>query len=228
MHPSLVKHYAGPFDAMTDERWNAITGIFPSNPRYLTLLMRRTLPTDQGGSGIPAAVALAPSALLSSLKTITPLLQLFSPIVYAHFMETLQSTDPLGANIAFAAVKEVHDWILRQPIDGTHGAYHLPPTAIPGSVKTMLTAKQRYSSHTLAKNLHKHTKLRILQQYKRYPQLYREDIVQLLSQSSQGAAAWLTLPPSVMCILEAPSEQVNPVVGHSLPNMGWGYSPLPN
>ena len=76
-------------------------------------------------------------------------------------------------------------------------------------VKAMLTAKQRYSSHTLAKNLHKHTKLQIAQQYtyKLHPQLYRKDIVQLLSQSSQGAAAWLTLPPSVMCILEAPSEQ---------------------
>jgi hypothetical protein len=68
---------------------------------------------------------LAPSALLSSLKTIGPLLQLFSPIVYAHFMETLQSTDPLGANLAFTSVKEVHDWILRQPVDGTQGAYLL-------------------------------------------------------------------------------------------------------
>ena len=52
MYPSLLSDYVDPFDTATDAQWRRITGLSAADPRYPTLLARRTLPTSKGGSGI--------------------------------------------------------------------------------------------------------------------------------------------------------------------------------
>ena len=210
MHPDLLPHYTTPFDDVTDDHWSRITGIHKNHPRYETLRMRRTLPTNKGGSGIPVSDELAPHALLASVKAICPHLKRYSPAAYDHLIQTLDTSDPLGVALAFRRVKGLHDWIAAQHTKESNAScpsLHKPPTAIPATPQALLAAKQTYSDHVFARNLAARTQIKLQQAYLQHDTIHCDDHTQMISQASPGAAAWLSTPPAQACILNAASPQ---------------------
>ena len=129
MHLSLLSDYVDPFDREMEARWRRLTGLSEADPRYQTLLARRTLSTNKGGSGIPNTADVASHALVASVKAVAPMLAQCSSGAYQHMMFTPDSTDPLGVSLAFRGVKATHDAVARSPVVGKEDeedAYHVP------------------------------------------------------------------------------------------------------
>ena len=196
-HPNLLSDYVDPFDREeTETQWRRLTCLSEADPWYHTLLVRRTLPTNKGGSGIPNTADIASHALVVSVKAVAPMLEQYSPRTYRHMLSTLGTTDPLGVSLALSWCESDARCSGWQPVAGKEegeDAYHVPPTVIPS---TMIVDRQSYTDFTLAKNEHKLTRIKLGATYATDPEMYAEDWTQLVSQSSPGAAACLGIPPS--------------------------------
>ena len=152
-----------------------------------------------GGSAIPNAADLAPSALLASAKATLPLFRELNPALHDHLLNTLPTTDPLGITAAFQHCKRVHD-TLAATIDPISNYSHKPPTALPEHARQALLAKQNYTDLTLAKNLHKMTRLKLMRTYKD-DDVHTRAMISLIAQSAPIAGAWLNIPqPSTYII----------------------------
>ena len=117
MHPSLLGNYMDSFDREPDAQWRRLTGLSEADPRYKTLLARRTLPTNKGRSGIPNTADVASHALVASVKAVAPMLAQYNLGAYKHML----STDLLGVSVAFCSVKATHDAVARSLVEGKGG-----------------------------------------------------------------------------------------------------------
>ena len=69
-----------------------------------------SLPTSMGGLGIPSLAMITPGAYMSSLITSTHNLQLHSPKLHKHLMNSTAGEDQFFASYTYDQVMEHHNW----------------------------------------------------------------------------------------------------------------------
>ena len=69
-----------------------------------------SLPASMGGLGIPCLAMITPGAYMSSLITSTHNLQLHSPKLHEHLMNSVTGEDQFYARYTYDQVMEHHDW----------------------------------------------------------------------------------------------------------------------